>query len=306
MEKIAFMFLVKSTLLNQEAMWKRFLKNKEDKYSIHVHIAAESNPNLADGLLRTGRIDKMHPTSWGHTTLAHRELLRSAIKDNQNQRFLLLSESCVPLKTFDKTYSWLFSKPESIIKLQEVDQSAKDERWTPYKDDIPFEYFKKHAANYCLNRKDAEQIATMDDKTTKIFNEMENGDEHFLSYLWMTQKSVEVINNWSVFSDWKYTETLCAEAEAKANKKHKAYTELKKRKGITNDPESWNRLSKKQKKELKDAKAEIGKLMAFARDNAKHPRLYSKIDKNILADLDEHYFARKFTTDSDIIKWTPL
>ena len=201
MEKIAFMFLVKSTLLHQKAISKRFFKNKEDKYS----IATEINPNLVKGLLKTERIDK--------------------------------------------TYSWLCSKPESIIKLQ--DQLVKDKHWTSCENDIFLEYFKKNAT-YCLNCKDAEHIAT------------------------------------------------------------KAYTELKKRKGITNDPESWNRLSKKQKKqkkelkELKDAKAEIGKLMAFARDNAKHPRLYSKINKNILADLDEHYFARKFTTDSDIIKWTPL
>jgi hypothetical protein len=46
---------------------------------------------------------------------AERRLLANALEDPDNQHFVLLSESCIPLHTFDYTYRYLMHANVSFI-----------------------------------------------------------------------------------------------------------------------------------------------------------------------------------------------
>jgi hypothetical protein len=46
---------------------------------------------------------------------AERLLLASALEDPSNQRFVLLSDSCVPLYDFGYIYRYLVSSPKSFV-----------------------------------------------------------------------------------------------------------------------------------------------------------------------------------------------
>jgi len=54
---------------------------------------------------------------WGEASMiqAERLLLGAALEDPANQRFVLLSDSCVPLYDFSYTYNYLMASPRSFV-----------------------------------------------------------------------------------------------------------------------------------------------------------------------------------------------
>jgi hypothetical protein len=116
MKKIAFLFLVRDNH-NQIKIWNDFLKGNENKYSIYVH--PKNKNSITQPLLANNVISRTSPTEWGSKTLVIAELLllHEALKDINNFKFILVSESCVPFMSFDKLYSSIASesKPKSII-----------------------------------------------------------------------------------------------------------------------------------------------------------------------------------------------
>lgn len=55
--------------------------------------------------------------AWGETSMieAERLLLGKALEDPANQRFVLLSDSCVPLYNFSYIYNYLMASPKSFV-----------------------------------------------------------------------------------------------------------------------------------------------------------------------------------------------
>uniref|UniRef100_M8C5A0 Core-2/I-branching beta-1,6-N-acetylglucosaminyltransferase family protein n=1 Tax=Aegilops tauschii TaxID=37682 RepID=M8C5A0_AEGTA len=55
--------------------------------------------------------------AWGEPTMVQAEkmLFAAALEDPANQRFVLLSDSCVPLYNFSYTYTYLMGSPKSIV-----------------------------------------------------------------------------------------------------------------------------------------------------------------------------------------------
>ncbi|CAI5509351.1 unnamed protein product [Closterium sp. Naga37s-1] len=116
--KIAFLFLVRGPLPMQE-IWHRFFQGHEAQYSVYIHA---SQPDFdCDRAVNyaafRGRQIPSVPISWGGPNLirAERRLLAAALADPANQRFVLLSESCVPLFNFSHVYDYLFAAPTSFI-----------------------------------------------------------------------------------------------------------------------------------------------------------------------------------------------
>ena len=54
---------------------------------------------------------------WGEASMigAERILLRKALEDPANQRFILVSDSCVPLYNFSYTYDYVISSSKSFV-----------------------------------------------------------------------------------------------------------------------------------------------------------------------------------------------
>ncbi|TQE03621.1 hypothetical protein C1H46_010752 [Malus baccata] len=112
--KIAFMFLTPSAL-PFEKLWDKFLHGHEGKFSIYVHASKERAIHLSRYFFN--REIRSDPVIWGKISMvdAERRLLANALQDPDNQHFVLLSESCVPLYTFDHIYDYLMNTNISYV-----------------------------------------------------------------------------------------------------------------------------------------------------------------------------------------------
>ncbi|XWS70976.1 hypothetical protein CRYUN_Cryun03dG0097400 [Craigia yunnanensis] len=112
--KIAFMFLTPSSL-PFEKLWDMFFHGHEGKFSVYVHASKEKPVHASRYFLnREIRSDEV---VWGKISMidAERRLLAHALKDPDNQHFVLLSESCVPLHNFDYVYNYLMHANMSFV-----------------------------------------------------------------------------------------------------------------------------------------------------------------------------------------------
>ncbi|KAG6515133.1 hypothetical protein ZIOFF_025518 [Zingiber officinale] len=152
--KIAFLFLARSNLpLDFNA--------EEEKFSIYVH----SEPGFVFDKTTTrspfffGRhLRDSIKVIWGESTMveAERLLLASALKDPSNQRFALISDSCVPLYNFSYIYDYVMSSPKSFVDSFLV---KKEGRYSPKMfPTIPRDRWRKGSQWITLVRKHAKIV----------------------------------------------------------------------------------------------------------------------------------------------------
>lgn len=102
MQKIAFCFLIYD-IINCEELWHLFFKNVDkSKYNIYIHY--KSNTPLA--YFEKYKLATTIETKYEDQTipLAYNLLFRTAYDDKENVKFVILSGSCIPLKSFDYIY----------------------------------------------------------------------------------------------------------------------------------------------------------------------------------------------------------
>lgn len=114
--KIAFMFLTKGPV-TMAPLWEKFFKGHEGLYSIYVHSNPSYNESVPEGPLFQGRRIPSKEVGWGKVNMieAERRLLANALLDVSNQRFVLLSESCIPLFNFSTVYSYLINSTQNYV-----------------------------------------------------------------------------------------------------------------------------------------------------------------------------------------------
>ena len=184
MKKIAFLFLVLENP-NFPKIWDKYFKGNENKYNIYIH------PKYPDKTTwhKECVINNLVETAWGFITRAYFELLKAALKDKDNVKFVTISESCVPIKSFSKFYKDVMADSRSWIKTMPIHKYNMIERInkhivklktnkTIY---IPTD-IRKHYARFCLNRDHAEYLIKNKNKL-EFFHKMHVGDEYFLSTL---------------------------------------------------------------------------------------------------------------------------
>lgn len=118
--KLAFLFLARNRL-PLDFMWQQFFKEAEEpNFSIYIH----SRPGFVYNEITTvctfcyGRqLSDSIQVLWGEASMieAERILLRKALEDPANQRFILVSDSCVPLYNFSYTYNYVMSSSKSFV-----------------------------------------------------------------------------------------------------------------------------------------------------------------------------------------------
>lgn len=107
-KKIAFCFIIYD-IINHEELWNIFFKNVDtNKYNIYIHYKY----NTLLKYFNKYKLDNCIKTKYADITLikAQNLLLEIALKDNKNEHFIFLSNSCIPLKCFDYIYSILNEK----------------------------------------------------------------------------------------------------------------------------------------------------------------------------------------------------
>ncbi|KAF3452720.1 hypothetical protein FNV43_RR03153 [Rhamnella rubrinervis] len=119
--KVAFMFLTPSSLplkscgisFSMSCEWSNM--GHEGKFSVYVHASKEKPVHVSRYFVnRDVRSDQV---VWGKISMvdAERRLLADALHDPDNQHFVLLSESCVPLYSFDYIYNHLINTNISFV-----------------------------------------------------------------------------------------------------------------------------------------------------------------------------------------------
>ncbi|KAL3744064.1 hypothetical protein ACJRO7_013334 [Eucalyptus globulus] len=112
--KVAFMFLTRGSL-PFEPLWDKFFQGHEGRFTVYVHASGEKPVRVSHYFI--DRDICSDQVVWGKMSMvdAERRLLVEALRDPDNQHFVLLSESCVPLRTFDYVYDYLMHTNISYI-----------------------------------------------------------------------------------------------------------------------------------------------------------------------------------------------
>uniref|UniRef100_A0A0E0RKG3 Uncharacterized protein n=2 Tax=Oryza rufipogon TaxID=4529 RepID=A0A0E0RKG3_ORYRU len=116
--KVAFMFLTRGPL-PLAPLWERFFNGSggRELFSIYVHSTPGYNPDFPTTSVFYRRQVPSQVAQWGQTNMfdAERRLLANALLDGGNERFVLVSESCVPLHGFPAVYGYLTASRHSFV-----------------------------------------------------------------------------------------------------------------------------------------------------------------------------------------------
>ncbi|XP_073138147.1 glycosyltransferase BC10-like isoform X6 [Henckelia pumila] len=153
--KIAFLFLTPGAL-PFEKLWDKFFQGHEGRFSVYVHAFMDKPVHFSRYFLnREIRSDKV---IWGKISMvdAERRLLANALKDPDNQQFILLSDSCIPLRDFDYVYNYLMYTNTSFVDCFEDPgphgSGRYSERMLP---EVEKKYFRKGSQWFTMKRKHA-------------------------------------------------------------------------------------------------------------------------------------------------------
>ncbi|XP_009779082.1 glycosyltransferase BC10 [Nicotiana tabacum] len=169
--KIAFLFIARNRL-PLDIVWDAFFQgDEENKFSILVH----SRPGFLLNKVTTRsvyfldrQINDSIQVDWGEASMiqAERILLQHALTDPLNERFVFLSDSCIPLYNFSYTYDYIMSTPNSFV---DSFADTKEGRYNPKMDPvIPVQSWRKGSQWAVLNRKHAD-IVVKDERLFPMF-----------------------------------------------------------------------------------------------------------------------------------------
>ncbi|KAL8153882.1 hypothetical protein V2J09_011642 [Rumex salicifolius] len=116
--KVAFMFLTRGRLPLMP-LWETFFKGHKGLFSIYIHMSTKfknDDEPLQSSVFHKRRIPSK-PFEWEKATImdAERRLLANALLDFSNERFILVSESCIPLFNFSTMYNYSINSNHSHI-----------------------------------------------------------------------------------------------------------------------------------------------------------------------------------------------
>ncbi|XP_068642477.1 glycosyltransferase BC10-like [Aristolochia californica] len=114
--KVAFMFLAKGRM-PMGPIWQKFFEGHRGLFSVYLHTTPEYEDDTPETSVFFRRRIPSKPVEWGKVTMidAERRLLANALLDFSNERFVLLSESCIPLFNFTTIYNYLIHSNHSFL-----------------------------------------------------------------------------------------------------------------------------------------------------------------------------------------------
>lgn len=209
MVKVAFLFLVISSIYHEE-YWSDFFCGYQDYYSVYIH---SKEPFAVESSFKCYELDEKVATSWSNTVYAQRALLREALKDPDNQKFVFLSESTIPFCDFLTTYEFLTRTDKSMFPFvsnqihldsQRVGTFWAYANYQPRRDlhPIPPRFQYRTTQWIVLNRKHAELMA-YDDKYVHMMPSVFCDNEHYpATFLAIKGLLHEIENYQTTYDDW--------------------------------------------------------------------------------------------------------
>ncbi|XP_028792948.1 glycosyltransferase BC10-like [Neltuma alba] len=205
--KIAFMFLTKGPL-HLSPLWETFFQGHQGLYTIYVHTHPLFNWTVpVDSVFYRTRIPSK-AIKWGQASMidAERRLLANALLDFYNERFVLLSETCIPLFNFTTIYNFLVNANQGFVASYDDPRTTGRGRYNPkMAPTITISDWRKGSQWFEMNRKMA--IETVSDTSYyPIFNELCRppcySDEHYIPTLISKCCSLENSNRSITWVDW--------------------------------------------------------------------------------------------------------
>jgi len=148
MKNIAFCFLIYYSI-NLEDLWYSWFQNVDkSKYNIYIHYKI----NKPLKYFEIYKLDNCIDTQYADITLVEAQnlLIQEALKDKATSHIVLLSNSCIPLTSFENVYNEINSK-FSYFNLSLNEHIFQNNRGETLK--IYFKIVRK-ASQWCiLNRK---------------------------------------------------------------------------------------------------------------------------------------------------------
>jgi hypothetical protein len=198
MKKLAFLFL---TINNhkQPKVWETFFESSESNYSIYNH---PSEPHLVtDVFLKDNIIPKLVKTEWGKISLVEAtiNMMEEAYNDIDNYKFILLSDSCIPIVLFKDVYLFLTNTNDSYILSYDGNKYRYDKLLD--KSFVNKTNFKKQHQWMILNR-EAVDLILKTRHHTEIFKNMFAPDEHYFTNI-LVKYNFPFKNRGLTYCDWR-------------------------------------------------------------------------------------------------------
>jgi hypothetical protein len=164
--KIGFLFLT-TRGLEFEELWKAWFERNEDRALILIHCD-KAKDNETTEWFNQHRTRSTVKTAWGHQNLTKAMILLldeafSRDFDGSIAKVVFLSESCVPLQTFDDCYNLLLADPycwlsRTVDQLPRLMNFPKASQWIALNRDVLmlaknfslFDYYSKRASEWNL------------------------------------------------------------------------------------------------------------------------------------------------------------
>jgi hypothetical protein len=190
MKKIALLFLIYNKI-NQEEIWYDWIKNVDhNKYTIYVHYKIDEPLKYFEQYKLKECID----TKYCDITIvkAHNLLIGNALNDNDNYKFINLSQACIPLKSFDFIYDKLTFDDTYYIN------NGMGNSPFPRCDEL-LQYFDKSiiakSANWIiLNRLTANIVINYEEKYLHYFKNIYCPEEHYFCTI-INKHNKEIMND---------------------------------------------------------------------------------------------------------------
>lgn len=175
-DKVAFIALTNSSFNQEELMFDFFSEQYKDLYSLYIH---NKNP-IASDYFQQFEIPSEYKvnTEWGKYSLvlATTRLLRCALQNPDNQKFVLISESHCPIYNIKETCRLIFERyqilsfsdqpNEQRLSISRFKSLIRDQNRNPF--DVNHAKFVSQW--FVCNRSDAEIFVNHEAKLRKYFN----------------------------------------------------------------------------------------------------------------------------------------
>lgn len=191
MFKVAFLFLT-MTGLNYEYLWHCYFDDHQDKYTMYAH----AKNNIPDNsLLKPYGIEPVQ-NSWANTMLAQRTLLQKALEDEENQWFIFVSESTIPLKDFNTLYTMLARSNTSFFHHMHNNRQR-------YYYPVP-RTLRKKSSQWCILTRKHAQIIVNDTQLITHALKYPHDQEHYpITLLHFYGLAKEITNRMTTYVNWK-------------------------------------------------------------------------------------------------------
>ncbi|KAL3838990.1 hypothetical protein ACJIZ3_023581 [Penstemon smallii] len=205
--KVAFMFLAKGDL-PMAPLWELFFRGHQGLYSIYVHCQPSYEGTMPEGSVFHDRRIPSKVVAWGEINMveAERRLLANALLDSSNQRFVLLSEACIPLYNFNTVYDYLMKSRTSFVESYDlwgpVGRGRYNDLMMPH---VKIEQWRKGAQWFEMDRELAVEIIS-DHKYFHLFKEYCKpacySDEHYIPTFLTMKYPTKIANRTLTWVDW--------------------------------------------------------------------------------------------------------